>query len=240
MKPVARFLFTGLASAALLAGCSDNKADDATAEGDPALTGALGDDIMVDPDLTGQNRAGEGLTAGSNKVELPPEQRSPEAIAKAKEEAAKLTGGAIQSAPAAQGGTDVPSLVEQAATAAQVADASKAGGTDCASKAEYSMNWASKLPAGLKVYPRGAVQEAAGTDADGCSLRVVSFATPVSPDDVINFYYTSVRKAGYDAKHRLDGNDHVLGGAKGGSAYLIYARSLDNGLTEVDLIASGK
>ncbi|MCB2076083.1 MAG: hypothetical protein KDE55_00125 [Novosphingobium sp.] len=233
-----RFLLAGIASIALLAGCSgDKKAEGG--EDDPALTGALGDEIMVDPELTGQNQGGDGVTAGSTKVELPPEQRSPEAIAAAKTEAAKLAGGAIQSAPPPEGGSDVASLVEQASTAAQVAQVSKAANTNCAEKAEYSMGWAAKLPDALKVYPRGAVQEAAGTDADGCSLRVVSFATPVAPDDVVNFYYTRARKAGYDAKHRLDGKDHVLGGSKGGSAYLIYARTLDNGLTEVDLIASG-
>lgn len=239
MKMPARFLLTGLASVALLAGCGDDAKKAASDEGDPALTGALGDDIMVDPELTGQNRAGEGLSAGSNRVELPPEQRSPEAIAKAKADAASLAGGTIQSAPAAQGGSDVPSLVEQAATAAQVAEAAKASKQDCAEMAEYSMTWVNSLPAALAVYPRAAVQEAAGTDAAGCRLRVVSFATPVSPDDVINFYYTRARKAGYDAKHRMDGNDHVLGGGKDGSAYIIYARTLDNGLTEVDLIAGG-
>jgi hypothetical protein len=133
----------------------------------------------------------------------------------------------------------VASLVENAATAAQVAQAARANKLDCAGKAEYSMNWASSLPEPLGVYPRGAVQEAAGTDSDGCRIRVVSFATPVSPQDVIDFYFTRVRAAGYDAKHRLDGKDHVLGGSKGNAAYLIYARKLDNGVTEVDLIASG-
>ena len=83
------------------------------------------------------------------------------------------------------------------------------------------------------------MQEAAGTDADGCMLAVVNFVTPVDAKDVIDFYFTRVRAAGYDAKHSLDGKDHVLGGSKGSAAYLIYARKLDNGVTEVDLIASG-
>ena len=68
-----RFLLAGIASIALLAGCSgDKKAEGG--EDDPALTGALGDEIMVDPELTGQNQGGDGVTAGSTKVELPPEQ----------------------------------------------------------------------------------------------------------------------------------------------------------------------
>ncbi|MCB2061409.1 MAG: hypothetical protein R3E09_03575 [Novosphingobium sp.] len=240
MRSPARFVLTGLASVALLAGCdsSSNKAAD-TPEDDPALSGALGDQIMVDPELTGQDQANAGVSAGSGKIELPPELRSPEAIAAARGEAAKLAGGVINPAPKPIDSSGIASLIENAATAAQVAQAAKTNKVDCAQKAEYSMNWASSMPEPLGVYPRGAVQEAAGTDKDGCSMRVVSFATPVSPEDVIDFYYTRVRAAGYDARHGLDGRDHVLGGSKGAAAYLIYARKLDNGVTEVDLIASG-
>ena len=234
-----RTILTGLAGVALLAGCGDDKTK-AGAEGDPAVTGALGDQIMVDPELAGQDRSADGVSAGSNKVEIPPEQRTPEAIAAARTEAAKLAGGNIETAPPAKKDGNPAALVEQASTAAQVAQASKAASADCAQRAQYSMNWANQLPDALKVYPRGAVQEAAGILGDGCNLRVVSFATPVAADDVINFYYTRVRKAGYDAQHHMDGGDHVLGGKKGGEAYVVYARKLDGGLTEVDVIASGK
>ncbi|HKX79435.1 MAG TPA: hypothetical protein VJM34_13020 [Novosphingobium sp.] len=238
MKSSLRFAtLTGIAAVALLAGCGkqDKKAD--AAPEDPAVSGALGDQIMVDPNMGGQN--GAAVSAEGAAVELPPEQRSPEAIAAAKEDAARKAGGSLDKAPAAAEGS-AASLAEQAATAAQVAQESKAASTDCASKVQYSANWAAKLPAALAVYPRGAVQESAGTDADGCALRAVSFVTPVETGDVIDFYYTQVRKAGYGADVRKDGNDTVLGGKKGSSAYVIYARKLDNGLTEVDLVSSGK
>ena len=236
MRTVARFALVGLASAALLAGCSDADEKAQGPSDDPAVSGALGDEIMVDPELSGQN--GAAVSAGPGRIELPPEQRSPEAIAAARQEAARMAGGTLKSAPSpSQGGA--ASLVENAATAAQVASAAKAASTDCASKVQYSLNWTSKLPEALGVYPRGAVQEAAGTDADGCSLRVVSFVSPVEPGDVVDFYYTQVTNAGFSADHKLEGGEHVLGGGKAGKAYLIYARKLDNGLTEVDLIASG-
>jgi hypothetical protein len=230
----------GLASIALLAGCdsADKKTADAPEE-DPALSGALGDQIMVDPELTDQNQANSGVAAGPGKVELPPELRSPKAISAAIDEASVLAGGVIKTAPKPSDGAGVAPLIENAATAARIAEAAKTGNVDCAEKAEYSMNWVKALPEPLGVYPRGAVQEAAGTDSGGCRLRVVSFATPVSPEDVIDFYFTRVRAAGYDAKHSLDGTDHVLGGSKGAAAYVIFARKLENGITEVDLIASG-
>jgi hypothetical protein len=234
---LARMLVAGIAGAALLAGCSSEKQPAEKAqESDPALSGALDEQIMVDPALAGQDGA---VVAGPNKVELPPEQRSPAAIAAAMAEASKLAGGAIQPAPAALGGK-VSSLVEGAATAAQVAEAARTGKVDCSGKVEYSMNWVNSLPKPLAVYPRGAVQEAAGTDRDGCSLRVVSFATPVPAADVIDFYATRVRAAGYSVEHQMDDADHVLGGKKGVAAYLVYARKLENGLTEVDIVASGK
>jgi len=240
MKSPTRYALAGLAGLALLSGCGSEKKD-AEAEGDAAMTGALEDQIMVDPDLAGQN--GGAASISGNRMALPPEQRGPEAIAAAKEEAARMVGGAVQSAPAPTGG-DVGPMTTTAATAAQVAESTRAAQTDCAARAQYSMSWAAMMPAALAVYPRGAVQEAAGVDSDGCSLKVVSFLTPVAPRDVIDFYYTLVRSAGYDAQYRLDGDDHVLGGKKAGSAYMVYARKLENGpnegLTEVDLTSTGK
>lgn len=238
MKPSARFLLAGFAAAALLTGCNGKKDEkkDAPAE-DSALTGALDDQIMVDPELAGQK--GAAVSAGPVHVDLPPDQRGPEAIAAARADAAKLVGGTLKSVPDA-GQQSANSLVEAAATAAQVAQAAKVGKVDCAGKVQYSMNWVNDLPPALAVYPRGAVQEAAGTDSDGCSLRVVNFVTPVSTDDVMNFYYTRLRQAGYSSTHRMDGKDHVLGGNNGQAAYLVFARKLDNGLTGVDIVSSGK
>ncbi len=233
----ARVSLTGVLGAALLlAGCGSGKQAPVPAESDPAVTGALGDQIMVDPEMSGDN--GAALAANGGRIELPPQQRTPEAIQAARDEAMVAAGGNLKSAPAPQTGS-ANSLVESAATAAQVAQEAKAASADCTKKAQYSATWAGKLPKDLPVYPRGAVQEAAGTDADGCRLRVVNFVSPVTPGDVIDFYYTKATGAGYGAEHRLDGADHVLGGRKGGESYLVYARKLGNGLTEVDLIASG-
>ena len=70
-------------------------------------------------------------------------------------------------------------------------------------------------------------------------MRVVNFITPVGIKDVIDFYYSRSRSAGYSAEYRLEGGDHVLDGTKGTAAYVIYARKLADGLTEVDLVVSG-
>ncbi|MGE4303625.1 MAG: hypothetical protein AB7E24_06270 [Novosphingobium sp.] len=237
MKTSARFMAIGLAGTLLLAGCGSDDKTPTGSETDPAMSGALGDQIMVDPEMAGQD--GAAISASDGQIMLPPEDRSPEAVADAKKKAAEAVGGTLKPAPEpASGGA--AELAESAATAAQIAQASKLAQTDCASKVEYSNTWAAKLPSDIPVYPRGAVQEAAGVDSDTCSLRVVNFATPVAPDDVISFYYTKASKAGYGAEYKLDGNDHVLGGRKNGKAYVVYARQLNGGITEVDLITSGK
>lgn len=225
-----------LSAALFLAACGSNTQAPEPVESDPALSGALGDQIMVDPEMSGNN--GAALAVNSRQIELPPAQRSPEAIQAARDEATAQAGGALKSAPAPQPGA-ATSLVESAATAARVAQEAKASRVDCTNNAQYSATWAAKMSKDLPVYPRGAVQEAAGTDDKGCHLRIVNFISPVTPKDVIDFYFTKATGAGYGAEYRLDGADHVLGGRKGGQAYVLYTRKLDNGLTEVDLITSG-
>ena len=227
-----------LAAALALSGCGGEEKPGADPDAsDPALTEALGDQIMVDPDLAQQNGGNAAVAAnGPASTELPPAERSPEAIAKARAEAAKMAGGAIQSAPA-------PVATEPAAPGAvtpiQLAALSKSGASNCADKAEYSASWAARLPDAMAIYPRGHVVEAAGTDADGCRLRVVNYVTPVAPKDVIDFYYTRLSTAGFDARQTIEGKDAVLAGKKDAAAFVIYTRKLDSGLTEVDLVANG-
>ena len=67
------------------------------------------------------------------------------------------------------------------------------------------------------VYPRGNVQEAAGTDKNGCALRAVTFTTPVGLEDVLSFYYTRGVNAGYTTDRVVEGGDDMLGGTRGRS-----------------------
>lgn len=230
-----------LVALTLLSACgkSDPAPSKAKAE-DPAVTSALADQIMVDPDLVDQSRADAAIAvAGPAAAPIPPELTGPDAVTAAKSEAARLVGGVIKPAPEAQGG-GVDALLRDAATAAQVAAAAKTGNADCAGRVEYSARWASLLPEPLAVYPRGAVQEAAGTDGNGCRLRVVHFVTPVPVDDVIAFYATRLAAAGYGIRHHAEGDIQALGGRKGAAAYVIQTKRTGNdALTEVDLVSSG-
>lgn len=236
-------------AAMLLSACSgsDDEAADQptvagapTAEADPALTGALGEQIAVDPDLVGQNRANGAAGVPSQNGSLPTIDNGPEAIAAARTDALKLVGGPGKLRKAPEAVKVTGALPEGAALTAAARVATAPGGNrDCAARVDYTTKWAGLLPEVFPVYPRAAVQEAAGTDTDGCALRVVNFVTPVPVGEVMDFYYTRARTAGYTAERTLQDGDDVLAGVKEGASYVVYARKNRAGNTEVDLIVSG-
>jgi hypothetical protein len=228
-----------IAAAMLLAACADDPAQ-VTDSGidDPALSGALADAITIDPDLAGQNGAAAVASHPSLDGSVPSLDTSPAAISRARSDALALVGGsgAMRKAPTPrqiQG-----ALPAEAALSAAARAAHSPGAGDCAGKVEYTAAWAARLPDAFPVYPRGAVQEAAGTDAPGCSLRVVNFLTPVPVGEVMDFYFTRASKAGFSTQAVLQEGDTQLGGVKGGASYTVYARTLPSGATEVDLVTS--
>lgn len=228
---------------ALLAACggdADNEGN-VSAEADPALSGALSEEIMVDPDLAGQNMADAGVGMGSGDGSLPTENNSAKAIAAAKSEAFRLVGGQgkLKAAPDARVATSGDNAGPDLIAAAKAATFSTSG-ANCAEIVEYTMAWAAKLPKTFPVYPHGSVQEAAGTNNAGCLLRVINFTTPVALEDVINFYFTRASAAGFEADRVRQGDEDMLGGTKGQAAYVVTARKLPSGRTGVDLVTGGK
>ena len=224
----------------MLAACGGG-ADDAGADGemDAATQAALNDQIMVDPDLANQNEANAGLTGGSNNS-LPAEATTPEAVQSAKEEAMALVGGSVYLKPAAKAKVIAGEVPETAVLTAASRAAVLPDGTDCAAAVEYSAAWAARLPTTFPVYPRGSTQEAAGTDKGKCALRVVNFLTPVGLDDVLSFYHSRAVSGGYTSEHLKVGGDNIISGTKGAASFVVYVRKQANGLTDVDLITSGK
>ncbi len=223
-----------------LAGCADREERaEPLGDDDPALSAALADPIMIDPDLAGQNRANSAAALPSQDGSLPTVDNNREAIAAARADALKLVGGPgrMRKAPEPR---EVAGALPAGASLTAAARAAAAPGADasCAERAEYTMQWAARMPAPFPVSPRGATQEAAGTDAAGCSLRVVNFVTPVPLGEVMDFYFTRARAAGFSADRVLQDGEDVLAGTRGEATYAVYARRLASGLTEVDLVTS--
>jgi hypothetical protein len=224
-----------------LAACADERPPEETlAEADPATVAALADPITADPDLAQQNRADSVASLPSQDGSLPTIDSGAEAVAAARAEALQLVGGPgeMRRAPDPQplagarpAGADL-SVVARAATAPR-AD------PGCVARGQFTMQWAARMPPAFPVYPRGAVQEAAGTDAARCSFRAVNFVTPVPLGDVIDFYYSRARAAGFSTRYVVQDGEDVLSGSRGQEAYAVYARPLASGLTVVDLVTSG-
>ncbi|MCC4234551.1 hypothetical protein LL253_17910 [Sphingobium soli] len=203
---------------------------------DPAMKGALNDPILVDPQLVGQANRDAVRPADKPATGAVPVMSGD--AAKAQAQAVRQAGGKLLSAPAPTTGEAMASTVTLGAVAREQA-AAKGGNANCAKKLKYGMEWAQRLPEGFPLYPGAQLMEAAGAQADGCTLRAASFVTAVPRQGVMDYYYTLARRAGYDGEHKIMGGDHVLGGtrASDGAAYFILFTDAPGGRTSVDIIA---
>jgi len=207
---------------------------------DPLMDVALSEQILVDPDMKNRNTANQAIALGPQDGAIPMVDRGAGAARAARDEALELVGGinAMRRAPQPE---RVDGKLPEGARLSVAARAASAGEgkRDCASIAEFSALWAARMPEAFPVYPRGAVQEAAGTDRGGCHLRVVNFLTPVALGDVRDFYFTRGSTNGFAMQRVLQDGEDVLGGTAEGRSFMVFARSGDDGMTSVDLVTTG-
>ena len=99
------------------------------------------------------------------------------------------------------------------ALAASQAAAATAG---CAARSRYSAAWATRLPADVPLYPDARVSRRPGRDADGCALRVVSFASaaPVQRTARLVLYARQRRRLSRPST-RPTAREHILAGTRG-------------------------
>ncbi len=163
---------------------------------DPALTSALEDQILVDPNLVQQ--------AHPNTV------RPPEAPVQA-----QYPNPEPGDAPA---GTSRVRQVS-ASTGAMAGERSV-----CGVPFDYGRQYAERLPAEFPAYPGGQVTEAAGSDRGDCHVRVVTFRTGDPANRVLEYYRSLAARGGFSAEQQQRGGDRVLGGVNpqtDGAYYLI-------------------
>jgi hypothetical protein len=219
---------------ALLAACGPAPASFEPPEMDPAVAQALADQLMVDPDLVGQNEAGAALTGGTDQS-VPLEVETPEAIREAQRQAAALLRGSGAEfklpAPGPLPESQTPPLALLTDEAARLPDAA-----ECLGGAHTSAIWAARLPAALPVYPRGATQEALGSDAPRCALRAVRFTSPVPAQEIVRFYHARARAAGLAPRYRAGNGEHRIEGGRGAMRFTVHLRPHLSGTSEVDLV----
>ncbi|MEZ5708596.1 MAG: hypothetical protein R3E02_04310 [Blastomonas sp.] len=239
-----------LALALSLSACGSSEAEGDAADADaallddaqdPAMTGALEDQILVDPDLVDQSN--QNAVLGQSGNDGLPSGTAPKGAAAAGKAAAEaeLSGTKMLSAPEPR----VVSAEEckdcsQGVTLGAKAEMQQGGKGSCNAKLTYAMGWANRMPEAFKVYPRANVKEAAGFEGGSCNVRVVNFTTPVALKNVVDYYYTKARRSGYTAEYQLRDGEHVLGGVNESTdgAYVLFLRPMSNGGTEVDIVAN--
>lgn len=224
-------LALGLAACGKEPGGNDAaRIDGNAAEADPALTSALQDQIMVDPDLAQQSNNRSALPAATTRqAPIPPE----------------TTAGGRRGTAAPKGALRAPAPKPAAAagevTLGQLASKQAgAKGKDCVRDVRYSAAWANRLPTAIPLYPDARVTEAAGNELPGCRLRAVSFTSAAPMQRLIDWYYTVAIRAGFSSEHQAAKGEHILAGAResDGGAYYILFRARPGGGAEVDLIAN--
>ncbi len=191
---------------------------------DPALTGALQDQIVVNPKLAGGKKDQGASPAGKAAPGAPVV-------------ATKGTLRAPAPTPAATSGKGT--LGELAKVQAGVARA-RAKTKGCDMNVRYNAAWASRLPVSIPLYPGARVSEAAGNDTPNCRLRVVSFSSSAPMQTLIDWYYTTAIRAGYSSEHQAKDGEHILAGARKSDdgAYYIFFNKGAAGGTDIDLIVN--
>lgn len=195
---------------------------------DPAVTAALNDQIMLDPTLAQQSNA---------DAVMPPPRPDPGSVPVEPPLADPVAEAGLRHAPPPAGGC--PECRRPALTLGALAARAPLPRAGRCANVGYSFTWANRLPAGLPLYPAARVVEAAGNDAGGCALRVVSFASAAAPAKLIDWYFTRTAAAGHSAGQRADGDTRLLGGARGDAAYLLSVTPRPGGGADADLIVSG-
>lgn len=244
MLTITRWAIPALVLSAALTGCNDEGEDGNLARldaeltnntADPAMREALEGPLAVDADLAGDSNSGAVRPGDKPLTGAIPANLSP---GDARAYALKLAGGKLMETPAA---TKTVTSTKGPVTLGGMAEQKQEGGKCGAPQVTYAMKWASRMPEAFPVYPGGNVTEAAGADNAPCNLRAVSFTTPVPKQEVMDFYYTMARRAGYDAERLEENGEDVLGGTRerDEGAYYVSLKSTQGGGTAVDLIANG-
>jgi hypothetical protein len=244
-------LLIGLSLTLPLAACG-SKSDDAAAVAerdvnlvgpgsDPAFNAALNDRILVDPDLTDSANMNTVKVAEKPlSAAIPPDTGYDNDASIAALDGAKLMRAPKPTVVAAEDCTNCGS--QRAVTLGGLAaDQGVARGKGaCNAKLQYDAGWAGRMPPEFPVYPRGRVKEAGGVDGGICDIRVVTFTTSASMQNVVDYYYTRARKSGYNAEYQIRAGEHILGGTRdndGGAFFITFNRNPGGG-TSVDIVAN--
>jgi hypothetical protein len=202
---------TPLLVLAILSGCSSSPpAKQNSGDVDPAITSALADPLMADPQL--DRRSNDGALRPADepyRAMVPPGSPNP------------LRGGAA------------PTVVARARSLIGT------GFSGCSFAVRYSYGWAARLPADLMLPAEAQVAEAAGSDAPTCNLRVIAFSASTGPEAILDSYRRIAKAGSYTSSELRQGPATVLTATRSADgASFIASVTAPNGGSAVDLVTN--
>ena len=200
---------------------------------DPAIALALRQPLMTDPALS--------QSANARAVRPPPSidtgAMPPDDLGRPADTSRPAD---LRPAPVATPGCPGCRAAKGALTLAALAQRQPARGiAACAPMIRYATAWADRLPPALPLYPDALVADAAGTDANGCRLRAVTFTSAAAPGRVGDWFGAHAARGGFVVEHRADGADHMLAGTHGAGGFALFLRPRPGGGTDADLVSNG-
>jgi hypothetical protein len=208
---------------------------------DPEMNVAVEDRILVDPELTqsANSNAAKAAPAPLNGA-VPPDAGYDGSMAS--REQLRSTGGYSAPQPTAVADADCTNCGDQrgitlGALAEQQAGRGSGG---CNADITYGAAWAERLPTTFAIFPRARLIEAGGLESARCNVRAASFSTTSPMKEVVDYYYSRAKSAGYSAEYEIRKGEHVLGGVrdKDQGAYVITFNRHPGGGTAVDIVAN--
>jgi hypothetical protein len=200
-------------------------------DADPALTSALEDQILVDPELAQQaNRT------AVRPADTPPQSQYPAAAPGAQPAATPASATPVSGQPRADaaGGVTAPAASRGAGGLGAVA----CGGT---AAFDYNAAWARRLPQPFALYPAARLSEAAGSNAGACEARVVTFTSGEGHQRILDWYHSRAVRGGYSSEHQVRGGDHILGGVHpSGAAFLLIVTPAGKGAEAALIVNNGR
>lgn len=195
---------------ALLAACGTAPVPETTENAvDPAITAALADPIMADPQL--DRRA--------NRDVLRPDDEPYRAmIPPGSPQVARKTGAATLAA-----------RTEPDMRGANGAFAR------CDRNVRYSYGWAADLPSAVPLPPEAAVAEGAGSDATDCRLRLIAYSAALTPEALIGRYRNVARAAGFELRETAKGGAITITALRRDGAAFVARIEPDDSGSVVDL-----
>lgn len=202
---------------------------------DPVVARALHDPLLTDPDLASRNEANAAISF-IDSAALPVMAPQPAEARKMVEvmRIDLLEGGPLTDLPAAEAGPG-GAVLGPTSDPADLLGAVDAP-AECAATLREDFALAASLPPVAMIPPRAMVMQAGGTDAPGCGVRIVRYATAAPVEDVLHYHYTRAARAGLAPRRFAKPADSMAAGFQGGERIVVHLRRTPQGLTGVTLV----